>query len=161
MSMRILGVDPGTVALGYGVVEKNGNDCRALKFGCLKLSSKVPFPTRLKRIYDEIVRVINEFQPDQFAVEDLFYAENVKVALKMGHGRGVVLLAAVNHGIPTAEYSPREIKQSVAGNGAASKEQVQRMLQHLLMLDGPPEPLDASDALAVAMCHLHRMESPI
>ncbi|MCG8605589.1 crossover junction endodeoxyribonuclease RuvC [bacterium] len=159
--MRILGVDPGTLAVGFGVVDKNGSGCRAIDFGCIKISSKMAFPSRLKKIYDEISGIISEYQPAQFAVEDVFYAENVKVALKMGHARGVALLAAVNQAIPTAEYSPREIKQSVVGNGAASKEQVQRMLQHLLLLREPPKPFDASDALAVALCHSHRMDSRI
>ena len=159
--MRILGVDPGTVILGYGVLEKNSNGFKALDYGCLKLSSKEKFPRRLKKIYDEITGVIIKYQPDEFAIEDLFYAENVKVALKMGHARGVAILAAVNLGLPISEYSPREIKQSVVGNGAASKEQVQRMIQTLLHLPDLPQPLDVSDALAVALCHWHRMESKV
>ena len=157
--MRILGVDPGTVAMGFGVLEINPQGCKALEFGCLRLSSRVPFPRRLKEIYNKLSKVITEFRPDHFAIEEVFYAENPKVALKMGHARGVAILAAANHQIPTAEYSPREIKQSIVGNGAASKQQVQRMIQHLLSLRTLPEPLDASDALAVALCHSHRMES--
>lgn len=159
--MRILGVDPGTVVLGYGIIQKNGNTVEALDFGCLKLSSKEQFSQRLKKVYDKISSVIQQYQPDEFAIEDVFYAENVKVALKMGHARGVAILAAVNHQIPTSEYSPKEIKQSTVGNGAASKTQVQRMIQHLLNLQSLPEPFDVSDALAVALCHLHRMESKI
>ncbi len=159
--MRILGVDPGTLVTGFGVLEENGSGCKVLDFGCLKISSRDDFPKRLKKIYDGLSDVIKRHRPDEFAIEDLFYAENAKVALKMGHARGVAILAAANHQIPTAEYSPREVKMSVVGNGGASKQQVQKMIQHLLKLQEPPEPIDASDALAVAICHLHRMESKI
>ncbi len=159
--MRILGVDPGTLVTGFGVLEKNGSGCKVLEFGCVKLSSRDGFPQRLKKIYDELTDVIKRHRPDEFAIEDLFYAQNVKVALKMGHARGVAILAAANHQIPTAEYSPREVKMAVVGNGGASKQQVQKMIQQILKLQHPPEPMDASDALAVAICHLHRMESMI
>lgn len=159
--MRILGVDPGTVVTGFGILQKDGTGYEVIDFGCVKLSPKEDFPNRLKKIYDELSLVIDRYQPDEFAIEDLFYAENAKVALKMGHARGVAILAAVNHQIPTSEYSPREIKQAVVGNGGASKEQVQRMIQQLLKLQQPPEPIDASDALAVAICHLHRVESKV
>jgi len=157
--MRILGVDPGTLVTGFGVLEKNGGGYEVIDFGCVKLSSRDDFPKRLKKIY--LSNVIKRHRPDEFAIEDLFYAQNVKVALKMGHARGVAILAAANHKIPTAEYSPREVKMAVVGNGGASKQQVQKMIQHLLKLQQPPEPIDASDALAVAICHLHRMESKI
>ena len=159
--MRILGVDPGTLVTGFGVLEENGGGYKVLDFGCVKLSSRDDFPKRLKKIYDELSNVIKRHRPDEFAIEDLFYAENAKVALKMGHARGVAILAAANHQIPTAEYSPREVKMSVVGNGGASKQQVQKMIQHLLKLQQPPEPIDASDALAVAICHLHRVESKV
>lgn len=159
--MRILGVDPGTVVLGYGVIEKVSSGCQVVDYGCLKLSSHEPFPERLKKIYDEVCRIILQYQPSQFAIEDIFYAENIKTALKSGHARGVVILAAVNHHLPTAEYSPREIKLSIVGNGAASKQQVQKMVQQILKLPQPPQPLDASDALAAAICHFHRMKTKI
>jgi crossover junction endodeoxyribonuclease RuvC len=142
--------------MGFGVVEQNGNQYTAIDFGCLRLSSRQSFTEKLKRIYDELLRVIETYHPDEFAIEDLFYAENAKVAIKMGHARGVALLAAVNSQIPTAEYSPKEIKLSIAGNGAASKQQIQRMVQQLLGLKVAPDPLDVSDALAVALCHIHR-----
>ncbi len=159
--MRVLGVDPGSVTLGYGVLDVKGDTYEVVDFGCLRLSSKESFPGRLKKIYEEVSRVIERYQPDEFAIEDLFFAHNAKAALKMGHARGVAILAAVNHALPTSEYSPREIKQSVVGNGAASKQQVQSMVCHLLHLAEAPEPLDASDALAVALCHLHRMGSAV
>ena len=157
--MRILGVDPGLTTTGFGILEKRGNECLAIDFGGIKLNPQEKFPIRLKKIYAEICNVIDRFQPDEFAIEEVFYADNVKVALKMGHARGVAILAAVNHRLPTFEYSAREIKQSVVGNGGASKEQVQRMVQQLLNLPTRPEPHDAADALAVALCHLHRGES--
>jgi crossover junction endodeoxyribonuclease RuvC len=157
--MRILGVDPGTVVTGFGIIEKRGNDYFIVDYGCINLSSQEFFHKRLQIIYKEISRVISQHKPDEFAIEDLFYAENAKVALKMGHARGVAILAAVNHQIPTSEYSPREIKQSVVGNGGASKQQVQKMVQQLLRMSEVPEPYDASDALAVALCHLHHLGS--
>ncbi|MFQ5824843.1 MAG: crossover junction endodeoxyribonuclease RuvC [bacterium] len=157
--MRILGVDPGTVITGFGVLEKKQNECFIVDYGILNLSSQKQFSKRLQKIYDGISGVINLYQPDEFAIEDIFYAENARVALKMGHARGVAILAAVNHHLPTSEYSPREIKQSVVGNGGASKEQVQRMVQQILRMDKIPEPYDAADAIAVALCHLHHLES--
>lgn len=159
MSMRILGVDPGLTTTGFGILEKQGNEYLAIDFGGIKFNPQEKFPIRLKKIYAEICNVIDRFQPDEFAIEEVFYADNVKVALKMGHARGVAILAAVNHRLPTFEYSAKEIKQSVVGNGGASKEQVQRMVQQLLNLPSRPEPHDAADALAVALCHLHRVES--
>jgi crossover junction endodeoxyribonuclease RuvC len=159
--MRIIGVDPGTLALGFGVLEKQDDTFRVLDFGCLNLSAKESFPARLKKIYDKVSTVIEDYKPEALAIEDVFFAQNVKTALKMGHARGVAIVAAVNHQIPTSEYSPKEIKQAIVGNGAASKEQVQWMLQQILNLPEPPEPLDASDALAVALCHLHRAEARI
>ncbi len=159
--MRVLGLDPGTRVMGFGVIETNGGEPRVLDCGCLRLSSKDAFPERLRKIYAEVCRIVETYRPDEFAIENLFYAKNPKVAIKMGHARGVAIVAAVNHRIPAAEYSPREIKLSVAGNGAASKEQVQRMVGHLLHLRELPEPFDVSDALAVALCHFHRRSSVI
>ncbi len=154
--MRVLGIDPGTLALGFGVIENDSGEPRAVEFGCLKLRAQEPFAIRLKKIYHEISAIIERCQPDEFAIESLFYARNAQVAIKMGHARGVVIVAAANHDLSASEYAPREIKLSVAGTGSASKEQVQRMIQHLLHLPKPPEPLDASDALAVALCHSFR-----
>jgi crossover junction endodeoxyribonuclease RuvC len=154
--LRTIGIDPGTLRVGYGIVEGEGSVYRAVDSGCIRLSSKMPFPERLKKIYDELSDTISRFNPDEFAIEDLFYAENAKVAIKMGHARGVVILAAVNRSLAISEYSPREVKQAVVGNGAASKTQVQRMVTQLLKLQTVPEPMDVSDALAVAVCHFHR-----
>ncbi len=159
--MRVLGVDPGTITVGFGILEEINGSYQTIDFGCLKFSSKELFANRLKKIYDGLTEIIVQYKPDEFAIEDLFYAENVKVALKMGHARGVAILAAVNQRVPSSEYSPREIKQSVVGNGAASKQQVQGMVKQLLGLQTLPEPFDVSDALAVALCHIHRMERKI
>ncbi len=154
--MRVLGLDPGSLAMGFGVIEKTADSPNVVDYGCLKLPSTVAFVDRLQRIYETVSGIVLQYKPDEFAIESLFYAKNPKVAIKMGHARGVAIVAAVNHRIPAAEYSPREIKLSIAGSGSASKQQVQRMLCHLLSLHELPEPLDASDALAVALCHIHR-----
>jgi len=159
--MRVLGIDPGTAILGFGVIEKQLSSLSVLSFGCLRLSARLSFSAKLKAIFEKIEDVVSEFQPDSVAIESLFYAKNPKVAIKMAHARGVILFAAENQGLPIAEYSPREVKQSVTGNGGASKEQVQRMLQQILVMKEIPTPLDASDALAVAMCHLHRAKVSI
>jgi crossover junction endodeoxyribonuclease RuvC len=159
--VRILGIDPGTVQVGFGLIEGSGSSYRSLDFGCIRLSSRTPFPERLKKIYDELIYITERYQPDEFAIEDVFYAENAKVALKMGHARGVAILAGVNNNLTIAEYSPREVKQAVVGNGAASKSQVQRMVMQLLRLQVVPAPLDVSDALAVAICHMHRRRTAL
>jgi len=157
----ILGVDPGSMATGFGVLRCNGRRAEVLGYGCIKSKKGRPFPERLRDIYEGIVEVIERYRPDQMAVEDVFYSNNVKTALKIGHARGVVLLAAANRGIPVVEYSPREVKRSVVGSGSASKEQVQFMVKAILGLGELPEPYDVSDALAVALCHANRLEIPL
>ncbi len=157
----ILGVDPGSMATGFGVLRCNGRRAEVLGYGCIKSKKGRPFPERLRDIYEGIVEVIERYRPDQMAVEDIFYSNNVKTALKIGHARGVVLLAAANRGIPVVEYSPREVKRSVVGSGSASKEQVQFMVKAILGLGELPEPYDVSDALAVALCHANRLEIPL
>lgn len=117
-------------------------------------------PLRLKKIYSELSAVIQRFQPDEFAIESAFYGKNAQSALKLGHARGVSILSAVEREIPTTEYSPREIKKAIVGNGSASKEQVQFMVKSLLQLKQGAMILDASDALAIAICHLHRLVTP-
>jgi len=155
--MRILGIDPGSVVTGYGIVDFDQGSTEIVTCGVIRAPARKPFPQRLKAIYSGIDELISSYHPDQAAIEDLFYAENVKSALRMGHARGVVLLAVARHDIPISEYSPREIKMAVAGNGAASKEQVRRMVQALLSMAAAPEKMDTSDALAVALCHFHRV----
>ena len=154
--MRVLGVDCGGEYTGYGVVEMHpaGNLC-CLTCGAIKLSSREALPRRLSRIYMHLGAIISEHQPDEVAIEDVFYALNVKSALKLGQVRGVAMLAAAVAGLEVSEYSPLTIKSSVVGYGRAEKHQVQLMVTRLLDLSAPPEPLDASDALAIAICHLH------
>ena len=153
--MKVMGIDPGSNCTGFGIVEEIKSDLHALHWSIVRSKPKHSFPERLKRIYDELVLTMEKFQPDVVAVEDLFYATNVKTVIKLGQTRGVTLLAAVNCGIELAEYSPLEVKQSVVGYGRADKNQVRDMVTILLKLKEKPEPFDASDALAVAICHIH------
>jgi crossover junction endodeoxyribonuclease RuvC len=157
--MRVMGIDPGSNCTGFGLVEEIKGQPRVVHWGSVRTKAKQSFPERLKLIYNELVAVILEFSPDVVAVEDLFFANNVKSALKLGQTRGVTLLAAANQNIVVAEYSPLEVKQSVVGYGRADKIQVQDMVTTLLGLKEKPEPFDASDALAVAICHLHTGQS--
>jgi crossover junction endodeoxyribonuclease RuvC len=154
--MRVLGIDCGGEYTGYGVVEirPNGKLC-CLTCGAIKLSPREVLPRRLSRIYMQLSAIIVQHHPDEVAIEDVFYALNVKSALKLGQVRGVAMLAAASAGLEVAEYSPLTIKSSVVGYGRAEKQQVQHMVTHLLELSAPPEPMDASDALAIAICHLH------
>lgn len=156
MNMRVLGIDCGGEYTGYGVVEMHSTGkLGCLTCGAIKLSPREPLPRRLSRIYMHLGAVISEHQPDEVAIEDVFYALNVKSALKLGQVRGVAMLAAAAAGLEVAEYSPLTIKSSVVGYGRAEKHQVQHMVTRLLDLSEPPEPMDASDALAIAICHLH------
>ena len=154
--MRVLGIDCGTEYTGYGVVEL----CRdgkliCLTCGAIKLSPREPMPDRLSTIFDQLGAIIVEHRPDRVAIEDVFYALNVKSALKLGQVRGVAMLAASSAGLEVAEYSPLSIKSAVVGYGRAEKQQVQHMVTRLLNLTEIPEPPDAADALAIAICHLH------
>jgi crossover junction endodeoxyribonuclease RuvC len=154
---RVLGVDPAAAgATGYGVVESDGRRCRMLRFGALHATRKGPdhFPERLREIHALLGELIDEFQPHGVAVESVFTAVNMKTALRLAEVRGVVLLAAAQRGIPVCSYSPREVKASVAGYGNAAKEQMQLMVRAQLGMSETPEPADAADALAVALCHV-------
>ena len=153
--MKVLGIDPGSETLGWGVVEGEGLKYKLVDFGTVKSSPKESFSKRLLKIYDGVQAVIAGFKPDTLSVEEAFYANNVKVALKLGQVRGVVLLLGEKNGLAIAEYSPRLIKQTVVGYGNAEKHQVQEMVRVLLRLQKAPEPHDASDALAIAICHFH------
>jgi crossover junction endodeoxyribonuclease RuvC len=150
---RILGVDPGSSCTGYGVVRGSGDDVRYLSSGTISSRRAVSRYDRLREIYAGIERVIREFEPTHFAIEDVFYSKNPRSALVLGEARGAAILAATLAGLPVFEYSAREVKQSVTGNGAADKSQVSFMLGRLLGLSPPPKSADESDALAVAMCH--------
>jgi len=154
--LRILGIDPGSSVTGYGIIERHGDQLFHVENGEISISSKNSFPQSLKRIYDGLQSIILKYLPGVIAVEDLFFHKNVKTALKLGHVRGIAILAGVNAGLDVYEYSPMETKQAVVGYGKATKEQIQIMVKELLNL---PEavPFDASDALAVAICHIHTM----
>jgi crossover junction endodeoxyribonuclease RuvC len=153
--VRIFGIDPGSIRTGYGCVETDGSRHRLVTCGAITSRAGADLPDRLARIHDELTRLIREAGPQAIVIENLFHAKNVKSALVLGHARGVAVLAAVQAGLPVVEYTPAEIKQAVVGYGRAEKTQVQRMIMLFLGLDTAPSPLDASDALAVAICHAH------
>ncbi len=156
LEMRVLGIDCGTECTGYGVVELNDiEELQSLCFGGIKLSPRDPLPERLSTIFDKLCAMIREHRPDRVAIEDVFYAVNVKSALKLGQVRGVAMLAASSLGVTVSEYAPLTIKSSVVGYGRAEKEQVQLMVARLLRLEQIPQPADAADALAIAICDLH------
>jgi crossover junction endodeoxyribonuclease RuvC len=156
--MRILGVDPGIALVGFGIVEAGARDLRAGSYGHISTESGMPIPDRLKILYDDISTVIGEYRPDVVAVEELFFNKNAKTAIVASHARGVIILAAVNSGLPVFEYTPLQVKQAVVGYGRASKQQVQAMVARLLQLKEVPKPDDTADALAVAICHANSME---
>jgi crossover junction endodeoxyribonuclease RuvC len=155
--VRVLGIDPGSETTGWGVVEgdSNGQKYRLVEFGVVKLSSSATFSSRLLKISRALEEIIDRLTPDACAIEEAFYSVNPKVTLKLGQVRGVALLAAERAALEIGEYSPRLVKQTVAGYGNAEKEQVQQMVRVLLSLASIPEPHDAADALAVAICHFH------
>jgi crossover junction endodeoxyribonuclease RuvC len=154
--MRVLGIDCGTEYTGYGVVELfPGGELHCCSCGAIKVSPRDPMPERLAKIFDTLQSIIREHRPDHVSIEDVFYAVNVKSALKLGQVRGVAMLAASSAGVPVAEYAPLSIKSAVVGYGKADKVQVQHMVTRLLRLDAPPDSPDAADALAIAICHLH------
>jgi len=154
--MVILGVDPGTLVTGYGVIEPRRSGVHVVTWGAIENDRHTTMPERLKLIYGTLCKVIEQTHPDELALETAFYGKNAQSALKLGHARGVAMLAAVSRGIPTYEYSPREVKRAIVGTGTASKQQVQYMIQSLLRLKETPKQYDITDALAVAMCHVHR-----
>jgi crossover junction endodeoxyribonuclease RuvC len=154
--MRVLGIDCGTECTGYGVVELDDRDkLSCVCLGAVRLSTRDPLPRRLSTVFDRLSSLIEQHRPDRVSIEDVFYALNVKSALKLGQVRGVAMLAAASHEIGVAEYSPLTIKSAVVGYGRAEKEQVQLMVARLLRLDEIPQPADAADALAIAICDLH------
>jgi crossover junction endodeoxyribonuclease RuvC len=154
----VLGIDPGTAVTGYGVVRAAGASGAALlECGVIRTRADQPLAARLADIYDGVRELIARHQPEALAVEDVFYARNVRTTVVLGHARGVVLLAGQQAGLPIHEYPPADIKKAVVGTGAATKEQVQFMVTKLLGLPAAPVPLDASDALAVGLCHAYQV----
>ena len=154
--MIILGIDPGIAITGWGIIgnEKRGV-IKARDFGAIYTEKKESYPQRLDKIFTELKRIIRKFQPDTMALEELFFAKNLKTATNVGQARGIVILAAVRSGIQIAEYTPLEIKQAIVGYGQAKKLQIQGMVKSLLNLKEIPRPDDVADALAVAICHAH------
>ncbi|MFC1879027.1 crossover junction endodeoxyribonuclease RuvC [Chloroflexota bacterium] len=154
--MLVIGIDPGTAITGYGLVrEQEDGSLTVVDYGAVLTPAKMPMPERLLKLYRELVEIVLLHRPDSGAVEKLFFQRNVRTAISVGQGRGVALLALAEAGLPVAEYTPLEIKQAVVGYGGADKNQVQQMVRALLELDDIPQPDDAADALAVAICHVH------
>jgi crossover junction endodeoxyribonuclease RuvC len=167
--MLTLGIDPGTAIMGYGLVESGaldsmglkqghasaGEDLRLVEYGALRTPANTPLSIRLPMLYTGLMDLLKEHKPDAVAVEELFFSKNARTALSVGHARGVAILAAAHAGLEIAEYTPLQVKQAVVGYGRAEKEQVQSMVKLLLHMDHVPQPDDAADALAVAICHIH------
>ncbi len=149
----ILGIDPGTTVMGYGIIHVKGKKVELVNFGVIQLQKLATHPDKLKRIFDRLNGMIHEFNPDEMAIEAPFFGKNVQSMLKLGRAQGVAIAAALANNIPFEEYSPRRIKQSITGSGAASKEQVAAMLQKILKFGDMPKYLDATDGLAAALCH--------
>jgi crossover junction endodeoxyribonuclease RuvC len=153
--MRVIGIDPSLQSTGFGVVENEGNNFQALVYGIIKTGRRLPFHQRLNEIRTELEKIIDRFSPQEVAIENPFYARNVRTAISLGQVRGAVLVAVASKNCQLFEYSALEIKKAVTGYGQAEKDQVQRMVKILLNLEDDRMPLDASDALAAAICHLN------
>lgn len=154
--MKVLGIDPGTRVVGYAVVETDGNRILPIVHGVIRANVKGPYPERLRSIFNGLAELIAGRQPEVAAIEEAFYGKSAQAALRMGEGRGVAMVSVATHGLPLFEYSPAEVKKAVVGNGRAHKSQVQEMVRVLLGLKEVPQPEDAADALAVAICHCNR-----
>ncbi|MEW5981765.1 MAG: crossover junction endodeoxyribonuclease RuvC [Acidobacteriota bacterium] len=158
--MKVFGIDPGSDRTGFGCIETDGSRHRLVVCGAVSTPPRASFPEKLLAIHRGLSSLLAEHRPDCVAVENVFHAANVRSALKLGHARGVAILAAIENGYEVVEYAPAEIKRAVVGYGRAEKHQVQEMIRLLLGLDEPPSPHDAADALAVAVCHVHTVGSP-
>jgi len=156
--MRVLGIDPGTLNLGYGVVDEEGREMRMVNCGVLRSPAKLPLEQRLSSLYHGLCRIVAECEPDEVAIEEPFVADNVRSALSLGRAQAIAILAAANRKLPVFRYPPALVKQNVTNSGGSSKAQVQEMVRIQLGLSTAPEPSDASDALAVAICHLHQRQ---
>lgn len=155
----IIGIDPGTLIMGYGVIQVIGNKIQVLQYGILQLHQYASHALKLQKIFQHTLQILEEFQPDEVALEAPFYGKNVQTMLKLGRAQGVAMAAALVREIPITEYAPRKIKQAITGNGNASKEQVASTLTSILQLQAKPTQLDATDALAVAVCHAYQHEN--
>ena len=154
--MRVIGVDPGIVVTGFGIIDKKNNNINAHSYGTVKPPKSMSLSDRLGYLYDEISSLLDKYEPNMLAVEDTFYSKNFKSAMLLGQARGSIILAGYCANVSCIEFSPKKIKKSVVGNGNASKEQVQYMVKNILHLDKLPTPLDASDALAIGLCYLNQ-----
>ena len=155
--MRVLGIDPGTVTMGYGIIDSEGDKVTLVKYGALQVKERSPIGERLSFLYNGLMEIMARYKPDAVAIEQPFVAVNAKSALAIGRAQAIAILAAANNKIPGYEYTPAQIKQQVANYGASSKEQIQEMVKLHLRLDEIPQPNDAADALAVALCHVQEM----
>jgi crossover junction endodeoxyribonuclease RuvC len=159
--LKVLGVDPGTAATGYGVVVREGGGAAVLvECGVIRTTPDAPLARRLREIHESLGQVLDRHEPDVMAVEDIFYGKNVRTTVMLGHTRGAVLLAASLRDLEVADYSPAEVKSAIVGTGRATKEQVQFMVTKLLRLKSAPTPSDAADGVAVALCHLNTGRLP-
>lgn len=156
--MRILGIDPGTQVVGYGIVDASGSELRAVAFGAIRARRTLPHAERYLQIFAGLSEVIREHQPEEVALEKVFSGKNPLAAIRIGEGRGLALLAAASHRLPVSEYAATLVKKAVLGNGSGSKAQVQDLVRRLLGLREVPSPFDAADALALAICHGHRRD---
>ena len=152
-----MGVDPGLIQTGFGIISVKENKSVVIDYGIIKPSLKDNLANRLLTIFNDVCTIITDFSPQIFAIEDIFYGKNVKSAMRLGQARGASMVAAASKKIPIYEYSARKVKQSLTGNGNAHKDQVQFMVKATLKMDHIPEPMDASDALAIALCHDHQL----
>ena len=153
-----MGVDPGLIQTGFGIINVGDNESILIDYGIIKPSPKDNLANRLLTIFNDVCKIITDFKPQVFAIEDIFYGKNVKSAMRLGQARGASMVAAASKQIPIYEYSARKVKQSLTGNGNAHKNQVQFMVKAQLKMKHNPEPIDASDALAVALCHDHQLK---
>ncbi len=156
--MRVLGIDPGTMVTGFGIVDDIRGKLSLVSFGTIEGKRKDPFPDRLKMMFDGLNKAVEDYKPEQIALESAFYGKSVKAAIKIGEARGVAILCTAMAGLPLFEYAPTEIKRAVVGVGNAQKVQVSKMVKVILSLSEVPAKYDATDALAIAICHCHRMK---
>jgi len=155
MVLRILGIDPGIAIVGFGFVDKQGSKVVPVQYGCIQTEAHTPEEERLLQVYEGMKQLIDKYKPDAVALEKLFFNRNVTTAMTVSQARGVLVLAAVQSGLPVAEYTPMQVKQAIVGYGKAEKQQVQEMVRMFLKLQAVPKPDDVADALAVAICHAH------
>lgn len=157
--MRILGIDPGYAIMGWAVLDLKGNHFAAVDYGSILTDAHTDMPLRLKKLYDELTKIIVKYRPEEASIEELFFNDNAKTVIHVGEARGIAILACVNNGIEVNEYTPLQIKQALVGYGRADKKQVQAMVKAILNLDKVPKPDDTADAIAAAVCHGHSIGS--